>query len=457
MVRLGKNLLGALIALHLLSLLFFKEPSYLRDVILYNSIWVMALALLLSAPISLDRIATSAMVLAISFWGIGSVASSLDGLGGGEPRYALITQLSYTIFYPLISIAIPRFSSAPSRFNSLELLDALIFGLGFTSITATVISTLVFPHEQILESRDFFTIFYPVGDMALLTLLIIQLLTRGTDRARLFFALGIAIFTASDLYYLWLSLSERYSFGALADDGWLVAIAFIAFSIHQPSSEKMVAKPLPPSLLAISIFISPIFLAVSALYPGTFPLYIVGLLIANLLLSFIRMSTALREARILSHEKALARTDELTGLANRRLLLHEIVHNSHSYNALALLDLNGFKPINDRYGHAVGDLILQSVSKRLTRVIHRGSLLARLGGDEFGLLLTGSNEEILETAQALHASMSYPFSISGNQIEVGVSIGIAPINGEGELLKRADNAMYRAKSLGMGVVHSLSL
>ncbi len=454
MVRLTQYLLGLLIALHLASLAIFDQPSYLRDLLLYNSIWVIALLLMLSAPIALDRIAASAIALAIFFWGIGSLASSLDAVTQNSGRYSLITQVSYTLFYPLILIAIPRFSSLPSRLNPLELLDALIFGLGLTSITATSISVLAFPDNQIVASQDFFTIFYPVGDLALLVVVTIQLLTRGFERARLLLGLGIAIFTLSDLYYLSLLLNNRYTFGGIADDGWLIAISLIAIATHLRQGEKNAVKPLSPALLAVSIFVSPIFLAISALYPGTFPLYIVGILLANLLLSFIRMSTALREARVLSHERSLARTDELTGLANRRLLLHEIAHNSDRYSALALLDLNGFKPINDKYGHEMGDLVLQSVSKRLIRVMPRDSLLARLGGDEFGALLTGSREEVMETAHALHASLSYPFSIEGQRIEVGISIGIAPIDGSGDLLKRADNAMYRAKSSGMGVVHS---
>ena len=119
-----------------------------------------------------------------------------------------------------------------------------------------------------------------------------------------------------------------------------------------------------------------------------------------------------------------------------------------------LLDLDGFKPINDKHGHEIGDRILREVAKRFNRTLPQGALLARLGGDEFGVLIRGSYEEALESANALRASVSYPFSIDGREISVGVSIGIVHNDGAGDLLKRADAAMYRAKHLGMGVAQS---
>jgi diguanylate cyclase (GGDEF)-like protein len=77
-----------------------------------------------------------------------------------------------------------------------------------------------------------------------------------------------------------------------------------------------------------------------------------------------------------------------------------------------------------------------------------------LGGDEFGVLLHGNFDECLEYAYALRASLSYPFTIAGDALSVGVSIGVVYNDGKGELLKRADHAMYRAKHQELGVVHS---
>ena len=444
----------ALFVLHLAWRIAIPQESFMRDVVLYNLIWAIAIIIILGAPLDFDRIALAAIATALIFWGIGSLVTSMSEFSSNFNAPELFTQLSYTLFYPLLLIAIPRISSNSQRLNSLELLDSVIFGLGFTSILSTLLLTLIFPSNALFQSQDFFIVFYPVGDIALLLVSISQLIIRGVSRRKLLMLAGITAFAATDIYYLWLALHHRYSFGSIADDGWLVAIILFATSTHIKSEKIGRVQPIHPALIAISIFISPILLALSALKPDIFPIYIVALLIANLLLAFIRMSTALRHARILNDERTLARTDELTGLANRRRLLAEIDNFSKIEGALMLLDLDGFKPINDKHGHEIGDRILREVAKRFNRTLPQGALLARVGGDEFGVLIRGSYEEALESANALRASVSYPFSIDGREISVGVSIGIVHNDGAGELLKRADAAMYRAKHLGMGVAQS---
>jgi len=455
MPRLVRFLLSVLIGVLLLWNFFSSTQSLARDLYLYNSIWILALVAVIAAPLSIDRVAIGAISLAIFFWGLGSLASSVDQLLSPTPRYTLASQLLYTLFYPLVLIAIPRLSSTSSRLRPIELLDSLIFGLGFTSIIASILLIVIFPGNSLIASENFFAIFYPVGDMALLLISLTTLLTRGIDRQKTLFLAGISIFAITDIHYLWLTLNNRYLFGSPAEIGWLIAIGLITFALSIEIERKPECySPIHPALVAISIFISPILLAISALRPDLFPIYILIPSIANLLLAFIRMSTALREARILSQERILARTDELTGVANRRRLIAEIEQFSSVEGALLLLDLDGFKPVNDTYGHEVGDLILRQVAERFIRVLPHSAIVARLGGDEFGVLLQGSYEQTLESARALRASLTYPFSIDGNSIMVGVSVGHAHNDGAGDLLKRADNAMYRAKRSDMGVAQS---
>ena len=119
--------------------------------------------------------------------------------------------------------------------------------------------------------------------------------------------------------------------------------------------------------------------------------------------------------------------------------------------SLLLLDLDGFKPVNDAYGHLTGDKVLQQVALRFSRSLPHGALLARLGGDEFGVLVEGSYESAMDIALALRATLSYPFSIDDENINIGVSIGVAANNGLADLLRRADDAMYLAKREGLGV------
>jgi diguanylate cyclase (GGDEF)-like protein len=124
-----------------------------------------------------------------------------------------------------------------------------------------------------------------------------------------------------------------------------------------------------------------------------------------------------------------------------------------SEGALLILDLDGFKPVNDSFGHDIGDEILRQVSIRFQRALPHDAPLARLGGDEFGVLLHANYEASMEVARALQATMSYPFLVGKESIDLGVSIGVAANNIEHDLLRSADVAMYRAKRESLGIAH----
>ncbi|WP_327211668.1 bifunctional diguanylate cyclase/phosphodiesterase [Rhizobium ruizarguesonis] len=147
--------------------------------------------------------------------------------------------------------------------------------------------------------------------------------------------------------------------------------------------------------------------------------------------------------------------DNLSGLLNRHGLLNlleELDNSSSSPHRLYLVDLDGFKAVNDAWGHAVGDDLIRLVSNALMACHPEVVAAARLGGDEFALVHVGSatREEMAKTILALFAE---PFKIDGRTIEVGASIGAAARNGDIaplELLRRADMALYRAKANGRG-------
>ncbi|MGO7583267.1 EAL domain-containing protein [Rhizobium ruizarguesonis] len=147
--------------------------------------------------------------------------------------------------------------------------------------------------------------------------------------------------------------------------------------------------------------------------------------------------------------------DSLSGLLNRHGLLNlleELENSASSPHRLYLVDLDGFKAVNDAWGHAVGDDLIRLVSNALMACHPEVVAAARLGGDEFALVHVGSatREEMAKTILALFAE---PFKIDGRTIEVGASIGAATRNGDIaplELLRRADMALYRAKANGRG-------
>ena len=443
---------AALLLLHILLKIFIQDNSLALDLFLYNAIWVCAIAAITQAPLSNDPVAVATTSLAIGFWGIGSTLNSYGDFYPLSTTSAFIAQLSYALFYPLLLVAIPRALTRGRRLNPIEILDSIIFGLGISSIATALFLAKVFPESFSDLRNQFFSLLFPISDLLLLTIAAIAVITHRLQvRALMLFA-GILIFSASDLFYLWLSVNQSYTFGQITDDGWLVGIVIIATSFWRAQSTSTSEITIHPVFIALSIFISPTLLALMALRPGIFSIYILIPTIATLFLGFIRMTIVIRQARNLGEEKVLARTDELTGLPNRRRLVAELETFSQAEGALLLLDLNEFKPVNDQHGHEVGDLILQQVAQRFSRSLPTGAVLARLGGDEFGVLVTGNYETTLEAAYALQATLSYPFVIRGKSIMIGVSIGHAHNDGESNLLERADAAMYEAKRTGAGVI-----
>ncbi len=161
--------------------------------------------------------------------------------------------------------------------------------------------------------------------------------------------------------------------------------------------------------------------------------------------------------------EALALHDQLTGLANRRLLADRMsmamAHARRNTTAMALvyLDLDGFKQINDSLGHGAGDRLLQLVAKRLVETVREEDTVARTGGDEFILVLwqIGERNYADAVARKVIEALSKPFDIEGHSVSVTASAGIAiyPVHGEdvATLTKSADQALYEAKRAGKNV------
>jgi len=159
-----------------------------------------------------------------------------------------------------------------------------------------------------------------------------------------------------------------------------------------------------------------------------------------------------------------ALNDELTGLPNRRLMADRLNHAlavaTRNLNGAALLyiDLDGFKLVNDSLGHAVGDLLLTEVAKRLQSRVRESDTLARLGGDEFAIIMGGisSKQQPGRLGGELLDALAAPFSIEGHEIRIGASIGVSlfPEHGTSSvlLLQNADSAMYAAKRAGKNQV-----
>ena len=446
--HIAKWLPAALVALHILLRLFFSQPTIARDLILYNAIVLLFVIGIFQAPLHNDPLAVAFLALATASWGIGSVTSSLNQFFSFSGHQQLVSNIAYSAFYPFAFIAIPRAVGRGKKLRAVELLDSAIFGLGFTSIIAALVL------KQLVGDSDlgyFFSVLYAICDIALIVIVIASAALSKISMRLALMITGILAFTLTDFYYLWEQIQGAYQFGQFSDEGWLIGLTLISLSFWYQSNEGSSQVKIHPALIAISIFISPALLSAIALRPDYFPTYVVIPTITTLLLAFIRMTLVIRQANNLGEEKVLARTDDLTGLPNRRRLIAEIDSFNDLEGALLLLDLDGFKPVNDLYGHEMGDRILRQVSQRFSRSLPSGAILARLGGDEFGVIARGNDEATLELASALKATLSYPFFIDGKSISIGVSIGHVRNDGNGDLLHRADLAMYEAKRINAEV------
>jgi diguanylate cyclase (GGDEF)-like protein len=200
-------------------------------------------------------------------------------------------------------------------------------------------------------------------------------------------------------------------------------------------------------------------------------LTITGLIVAYLLISLRRtlrleqLTTSLHEAtgelRRESEKSAhLARTDSLTGLANRATFAEEIerafaaAKRSGKPFAVICIDLDHFKDVNDTLGHSSGDLLLQATAARLKAAVREGDIIARLGGDEFAILMqqAGDRAAVDRLAERIVDAMAEAYDLDGNQVHVSASLGISLFDADagspGHLLMQADLALYQAKQDG---------
>ncbi|QDP19723.1 putative bifunctional diguanylate cyclase/phosphodiesterase [Sphingomonas xanthus] len=164
----------------------------------------------------------------------------------------------------------------------------------------------------------------------------------------------------------------------------------------------------------------------------------------------------------------LANVDVLSGLPNRgrvRQLLGEALRNATAGNvpcAIMFLDLDGFKPVNDTFGHPKGDAVLQAVAKRLCDQVGADGHVGRMGGDEFAIVVTDaqSRHKVEQLASSIIHAIAEPYMIDQTEIRIGVSIGCAfgPIDGAtvDDLILKADLALYEAKGAGRGVAKYFS-
>lgn len=404
-----------------------------------------------------------AVLLGAAFvcWGAGDAVLTVLSHGGAAVPTPSPADALYLCFFPLSYVALALFArSRARRLAAPNWLDGAVAGLGAAAVCAAVVfgSVLRLTHGSVLGTAV--NLAYPLGDVLLLLVIAAgAAMTSGSRAPWLLLAAGFGANVLGDASNL---LQWGSHLGvALNAAAWPVSSVLVATAMWlDPGRPDPLAleRPAGFTLPGLAAGAGLVLLFASTLEPVN--RVATGLAAATLLTVVARTTLSVRALRTqtrVHHEHSL--TDHLTGLGNRRRMFDALTRwfaeQSGETPALAFLfiDLNGFKQVNDSFGHAVGDEALTRVAARLATALRPTDLLVRIGGDEFGAVLLGAGaDEASAVAKRISAGLARPFKLNAASAVIGASIGIAlaPQDaGDAEtLLERADAAMYRAKGEG---------
>jgi diguanylate cyclase (GGDEF)-like protein len=318
---------------------------------------------------------------------------------------------------------------------------------------------------------------YPVGDVIVVTVLgIMWSRTLSEGRGPILLVIGgLGSIAIADSTFAYLQAQALFGSGNVVDIGWVAGFLMVGLAallaLNHPMGTKHGSPPrwraalLPYAALPVAIG----FAVDERLSQGYINLFTLSMGLGLFMLVLLRQSLSVREnvvllRRLASNETELnhrAEHDPLTDLSNRTSFIRFV--DDHLAQpvpdrlcAVMFVDLDDFKHINDSLGHAMGDQAIVAVGQRLKACMRDHDLVARLGGDEFAVFLTRLSDvgQLVTIAERLIETLNQPFQSSDMRASVCGTIGVAiaePGDDAGELLRRADIAMYAAKARGKGL------
>ena len=311
---------------------------------------------------------------------------------------------------------------------------------------------------------------FPVAGVLMLTVVVLVAARAGGPwlAPMLLVASGLALRTVGDLAVIGVLLRDRYTTGGPLDLLWVAGFVLLMVGALVPpaepavrSRERLADRPGPARVLLPYLPVAVALVVPAAAGPGLQgPGLVVGGLAVVLLLLARQVLTALDNATFAAEEARLAYSDPLTGLGNRALLATEVagaqrLRRGGGRLSLLLLDLDGFKAVNDSLGHAAGDRLLVQLAQRLCAAVGPRDVVARLGGDEFAVLVDEETPGAgLRAARRVLDALSAPVDFEGRVVRVTASIGVVEqaARSPEDVLRDADVAMYAAKSAGKACV-----
>jgi diguanylate cyclase len=376
------------------------------------------------------------------------------------PPYPSIADASFLAFFVMAFLGIGLLvRDTVPRTSKTIWVDSLIAALGVAALEAVFVIAPIMSANKGTFGTVATTIAYPIGDLVLVTMVVAVFAVRGWRPGLMWWTLGagLVVFAAADSVYVTRVVDNTYVTGTPLDSVWLIGAFLMVVAAWQGVRGDIKASPMiqPPNLVPMLFLLSSLGIVVYATaHPG---LWLgVTLATATLVAAIARSTYAFRQLRALADSKREARTDELTGLPNRRLFFERLVAclepipEPHRL-AVLMIDLDRFKEINDSLGHHVGDDVLRQLGPRLTAAVGSAGTVARLGGDEFGLVLSPLIDSTAATdvAERVRETLRQPFQLEGMSLRVDASIGIALAPDHGTtpetVLQKADVAMFAAK------------
>jgi diguanylate cyclase (GGDEF)-like protein len=422
---------------------------------------LLLLRLALTAYLSPGRRTTLLLLLAaVSTWALGSAsvnAARVDARASFPAPGEWLFLVSYLGIAGYLLRDVDRRYSRPAR----AWLDVAIICGG----TACLASLLLVTPIQVASGQEgaplLLALIYPLADVILALVVLGQslMLTRGNRRTSLMLGSAFLLMAFADSGLALQEAASTYDFGNLSNGVWGAAFALLVSAACQP--EQTVIKVMP-RVAGTTLLVSAgmVALAVLAIRPDdTLAYYTLPPAVVTLATVAARMALALRDANRATEAFALSQTDDLTKLPNRRAVRTWLAEDVAARRPLALmlLDLDGFKEINDSLGHRAGDTVLMLVAVRMREAVDSHVRVARLGGDEFAILLHTTDEiELMEIAHGVLKELAKPIVVDEIEISPGGSIGVTVSSAvdvdSSEILRRADVAMYQAKNSGLGAV-----
>jgi diguanylate cyclase (GGDEF)-like protein len=375
--------------------------------------------------------------------------------------------LSYAAF--IVGVALLTQSSFGRAHASVRL-DGAIAGLTIAAVAGMAwFEPLLHVSGHPSRAEVLVNLAYPVGDLVLVVLLVAGLAPRRyrPNWPTVLLIVGVAWFVVGDVISMNQQVANTYAPGTWLDDTWPIGLFFIGLAatvtdrrryggarapVRSPTG--ITAVPVVFGLVSVGVMIASWFRHDSAA--------VQSMAAGALVVVIARMAMTLREVRQSTTNYQDARTDYLTGLPNRRAFLERVEafissgRGGGTCVGVLLVDLDGFKEVNDALGHAAGDDLLCVMAQRFEHRLADRGVLARLGGDEYAFACpVESEEDLVAMAHDLSLALSGPCVLDGVSVTVGASIGVAVSRPDGattgELLRCADVAMYEAKRTGATV------